>query len=176
MRAVSWKDIIEFLGITAIVASLIFVGFQIQQDQEIAIADTYGSIPESAANLAELVMSESDVWRRGLDGEELPNEDQVKFLALLSAVQLHISNIHIRWNQIGPIASSVASRRYAFALYTYPGLRNARSLQLAELEAGGVALEGAFTSSLLEREADRFLADYDKSNPPMPQKKSYIFW
>jgi hypothetical protein len=176
MRAASWRDIVEFFGITAIVASLIFVGLQIQQDQGIAIADTYGSLPESAANLAELVMGESDVWRRGLDGEELADLEQVRFLAMLRAVQLHISNIHIRWNQIGPIASSVASRRYAYALYTYPGLREARSVQLAELEAGGVALEGAFTSSLLEREADGFLAEYDEAQPPKPPIKSYIFW
>ena len=67
MRSIGWKDIAEFLGIAAIVASLIFVGVQIQQEQEIAIADTYGSLTESAANLAELVGNNSELWQSGLD-------------------------------------------------------------------------------------------------------------
>ena len=38
MKTMSWKDIAEFVGIAAIVASRIFVGLQLKQSQEIAIA------------------------------------------------------------------------------------------------------------------------------------------
>ena len=100
----------------------------------------------------------------------------MKFLAMVKAVSFYFSNVHIRWTQIGPIPAQVASRRYAYALYTYPGLREARSLLLGELKAGGVVLEGAFTSSGFEREADQFLAEYDQAKPPMPPNKSYVFW
>ena len=34
-----WKDIAELIGISAIVASLIFVGLQMRQAQDIAISD-----------------------------------------------------------------------------------------------------------------------------------------
>ena len=38
MKINAWKDIAEIVGITALVASLIFVGLQIRQEQAIAIA------------------------------------------------------------------------------------------------------------------------------------------
>ena len=41
LKSTNWKDIVELVGIAAIVASLIFVGLQMQQSQEIAIAAQY---------------------------------------------------------------------------------------------------------------------------------------
>ena len=41
MKQVPWKDTVELFGIGAIVASLIFVGMQLKQSQEIAIASQY---------------------------------------------------------------------------------------------------------------------------------------
>jgi len=41
MNFANWKDIAELVGIAAIVASLIFVGLQMKQSQDIAIASQY---------------------------------------------------------------------------------------------------------------------------------------
>lgn len=41
MKPANWKDIAELIGIAAIVASLIFVGLQMKQSQDIAIASQY---------------------------------------------------------------------------------------------------------------------------------------
>ena len=41
MTNINWKDIAELIGITAIVASLVFVGLQMKQSQDIAIAAQY---------------------------------------------------------------------------------------------------------------------------------------
>ena len=41
MKPANWKDIAELIGIGAIVASLIFVGLQMKQSQDIAIASQY---------------------------------------------------------------------------------------------------------------------------------------
>ena len=41
MKKMNWKDIAESVGIAAIVASLIFVGMQLRQSQEFAVADQY---------------------------------------------------------------------------------------------------------------------------------------
>jgi len=41
LKPTNWKDIAELIGITAIVASLIFVGLQLKQSQEIAMAAQY---------------------------------------------------------------------------------------------------------------------------------------
>ena len=112
MNHTNWKDIAELLGIGAIVASLIFVGLQIQQDQEIAIAATYGTLAESTANIADLIDRNAEVWQRGLDDEELSSSDRIKFLALAKAVQMHLSNIHIRWGWIGPVLPDVAASKF----------------------------------------------------------------
>ena len=48
MKNIAWKDAAELVGIAAIVASLIFVGLQMRQSQEIAIADQYQARAEIA--------------------------------------------------------------------------------------------------------------------------------
>ena len=41
MKINHWKDLVELTGIVAIVASLVFVGLQLKQSQDIAIAEQY---------------------------------------------------------------------------------------------------------------------------------------
>jgi hypothetical protein len=176
VKTAIWKDLAEFVGIAAIVGSLIFVGLQMQQEQKIAIADTYGSINESTAQIAELIENSAKVWREGLDGEELDSEDRIKFLSLVKAVQMHFSHMHIRWTMIGPMPPDIAARSYAYALYTYPGFRQARSEQIQNLEVAEIPLEGTFISSVLEREAEKFLMEFEETGTPMPEEKTYVFW
>jgi hypothetical protein len=176
MKSPNWKSVAEFVGVIAIVASLLFVGLQIRQDQNIAIAGTYGALTESVEIFADLVDRNADIWKKGLDGEELSSADKIRFYALAKAIQTHYSSIYIRWSQIGPIPKEVASRRYAYALYIYPGLRKARVDQLQELADGNVPLSGTFTNSLMEREADQFLKEFEEAETPIPSEKTYIFW
>jgi hypothetical protein len=51
IKPTSWKVITEPVGIRAIVGSLIFVGLQIKQSQEIAIASRYQSRAEATMSL-----------------------------------------------------------------------------------------------------------------------------
>jgi hypothetical protein len=46
------KDIAELIGLVAIVASLIFVGLQLKQSQEIALATQYQARAETTMNLS----------------------------------------------------------------------------------------------------------------------------
>ena len=41
MNSTNWKDIVELVGISAIVASLVFVGLELRQSHQIAIAAEY---------------------------------------------------------------------------------------------------------------------------------------
>jgi hypothetical protein len=41
VKNTSWKDIAELIGIAAIVASLVFVGLQMKQSQDIALSAAY---------------------------------------------------------------------------------------------------------------------------------------
>ena len=60
MKPTDWKDIAELVGIAAIVGSLIFVGLQMKQSQEIAIADQYQARADAALEFY-LARLQSDV-------------------------------------------------------------------------------------------------------------------
>ena len=57
-----WKDAVGLVGIASIVASLIFVGFQLKQTHEIALAGRYQARAESnMAHLDAIIQSEAMV-------------------------------------------------------------------------------------------------------------------
>ena len=57
MRKMKWRDFLESIGLTAIVLSLIFVGFQIRQEQNLARADLGSRALETLISL-ELTVSD----------------------------------------------------------------------------------------------------------------------
>jgi len=59
LKATNWKDIAELVGIAAIVASLIFVGLQMQQTQKIALAAAYQARADTSIGIFQSI-SESD--------------------------------------------------------------------------------------------------------------------
>jgi len=79
MKNTSWKDIAELIGIAAIVASLIFVGLQMRQDQEIAIAEVSQSSLEAIVQINNDINSHADIWVRGSAGAKLDAVDSVIF-------------------------------------------------------------------------------------------------
>ena len=126
MVTARWRGIAELVGIAAIVASLIFVGLQLQQDEEIAIVETRSSITASKMNLAEIVKGNGSIWQRGLDGEQLTVAEEIEFLALYEAVESHYFTLFIRWGRLNVIAPEEAARDFAYAVFTHPGLLRAR--------------------------------------------------
>ena len=91
----------ELVGVAAIVASLVFVGFQLRQDRELMTVATFGSVTESINSLSELVQNRSELWVRGLDGEELTDPENAIFMSMVSAVETHYINFLVRWSAAG---------------------------------------------------------------------------
>ncbi len=78
VKETGWKDIAELIGIVAIVASLIFVGLQLKQSQEIAISSQYQARLDSIiAVKGNLLQSDSliHVIRKVENGEPLGEMD-----------------------------------------------------------------------------------------------------
>lgn len=175
MKSRDWKDIAELVGIAAIVASLIFVGLQMRQDQSIAIADTRSALTESAQSIAELIQDNSDVWRRGLDGDELNGNEAIEFLAVARSVHQLYFNHWLRFERFGHRDPESIERRYAYALYVHPGLRDAfegyREWEGFRIEAYGMPLQASFDIGV---EAN--LGKLDEDRPPIPDRKQYVFW
>ena len=71
MKNIGWKDIVEFVGISAIVGSLIFVGLQMRQTQDIALnEDDYNRIGNEIEQKNAL-FEHADTWLKGNAEEPL---------------------------------------------------------------------------------------------------------
>jgi len=96
----NWKDIVEVVGISAIVASLIFVGLQMKQSQEIALSQAFQLRSDTSI---EVLLSTTDNpayisgTRKGRAGEPL-SEDEKGVLRQYVLVFLYMwENLHYQY-------------------------------------------------------------------------------
>ena len=176
MRKVGIKDAVELIGIAAIVASLVFVGLQIRQEQEIAIVSTHGELSQSKIDLTFKIGEHMEIWKRGLNKDQLTEEELAVFTVQAAAVAEFHQRTFIRWLRIGPVDPGVAASRYAFALYVFPGLRHERESYNELRSFIGAARGSNVVQDNWETAVSGYLEQYDREKPPMPAKKRYIFW
>ena len=71
MKSTDWKAIAESIGTFAIVASLIFVGLQIQQEQRVASAQVNIATLEAIVAIDTAMSAHADVWVKARDMQDL---------------------------------------------------------------------------------------------------------
>ena len=135
MKSLDRREIVEFIGLAAIIASLIFVGIQLQQSQSIAMAEGYSTNFATKVEVANSIKEHSDIWRRGALGEELEEGEMEIFSILLyqlneSAVQAFL---HM-WQVAGEDDARFTARDFAGFLYQNPGARAVWSKREDNLE------------------------------------------
>ena len=98
----NWKDFAELVGMAAIVASLIFVGYQLKQDRDIAIAEAFQARAfASAEHVRALAANENAARgiiraRYSIDPDEsLPAGFTSEELAELPAIELFAASLHL---------------------------------------------------------------------------------
>jgi hypothetical protein len=167
---------VEIVGILAIVASLMFVGYQLKQDRDLAYVEVTTSATVSSSDLVEIISLNHDAWIRGLNGEELDATDELAFEMM---ARLHYRNFFTRSIREQIIVNTFTSRitnaeQYAFYLYRYPGLRRAfeeHSVQAAyRNSAFSLAPSVGFRKSV--RDA---LSNLDDMAPPVPPRDYILF-
>jgi hypothetical protein len=84
MNKTNWKDTAELIGIAAIVASLVFVGIQMKQSQDIAIGDGFISVMFANIEINDQLNEHADIWIRGSAGEELTETEGFIFNNLVN--------------------------------------------------------------------------------------------
>ncbi len=176
MDSAKINDWMQVIGIFAVVASLVFVGMQMRQDQEIAITETRSSVTQIIGDLATIIEVAPGTWKRGLDGEELSEEESITFLAMAVAVESHFFNVYLRFLRLSIGDPDAITRNFAYALYVYPGLQRAYvSKSKYEASRNGAfdapPLPDVFQVSVLAH-----LKELDKRSPTVPEEKRYIFW
>jgi hypothetical protein len=124
VKRTHWKDYAELIGIGAIVASLIFVGQQLRLDRQIAMGEAWLHFVEAQLSLSELIGHNSELWIKGLDGEELSQADQLRFDEIVRAVEAGFSSRFARSSmgvRAGP--ADWEALKFAHEMYVHVGLR-----------------------------------------------------
>ena len=170
------NDWMQVFGIFALVASLVFVGFQIRQDRSIALVESMATRADTVSGLADMIGNNPALWIRGLDDDELSEEEKVTFHAMCEAVESQFVSMFRRYRDIGggPPSNSPTGR-YAFALYTHSGLRRAWNSQITYAQARDSALGMDGSGRQFREEVNSHLARFDKNAPPLPTEKRHIF-
>ena len=102
MKSSSWKDYVEIIGIAAIVASLIFVGLQMKQSQQIALSAIYQARSDSSMAIrmapleSETLLSARTKQRNG-EGDSLTLEEQTALRSLLVGQITYLENVHYQY-------------------------------------------------------------------------------
>ena len=118
----SWKDNAELVGIAAIVASLIFVGFQLRQDREIALAESLEASEASFTVINALISDHSAIWLKGQKNEDLSEAETVIMTRLVSTLHRRARYTAAMRRSLGK-PGDAALRDLAIELYDNPGAR-----------------------------------------------------
>ena len=118
-------DWLQLVGMVAVVASLIFVGLQIKQSDEIAIVELLDSAADRKFQLNTLRASHADVWQKACLGGELSSSERV------IASSIYFSFLQDNWNAwlrksmtgYGSARPEYLTDVVAANLHRYPGIK-----------------------------------------------------
>ena len=122
MKPTELNDWLQVIGLFGVIASLIFVGVQLKQDRQIALAEVISAAAESSKYWAELVNDNADVWHKGLKGEELSDVEMHRFNALADAFLLRWQAAWTRAHQLEPALKTRFAHEAATHIRRNPGL------------------------------------------------------
>ena len=154
MRQTNWKDIAELIGIAAIVASLVFVGMQMKQSQQLAFAESAQMMRANAIEQGSLEAQHVDVWLRGNSGEELNREERAIYEILFTQKQNQWFFNWLALDSIGTEFEGVGPQSLARFLHQNPGAYAEWKRRLDEADLVRVRGDGTFPDFAAKVEAD----------------------
>ena len=163
----------------AIVASLIFVGFQLQQDRRLAAAQVIVAADTVGLELSSLIGENREVWLKGLSGEKLTDADELMFHIVAEAHYRRHSGVFQRVQLLGFGIAEGTVVSYALDLYRYPPLRRLYMQRRQESRTIGSFLDassspGGLFTSFAARVNER-LQEFDANEPDVKENSLYPF-
>ena len=74
-----FNEVAELVGIVALVASLVFVGLQMQQSHRIALSEHHLQYVANIIAATDAIAEHPDIWARGNAGEDLEPQELAVF-------------------------------------------------------------------------------------------------
>jgi len=122
MSGLNRREILEGIGVFSIVASLIFVGLQVNQSQRAGEGQELVSYLELAGNMRSVLIDNAEVWQKACAGESLNSVDRTR-AAQLFKTYIEFSYLASVTSRVGIIGDGDAFlvNRVAANLHRYPG-------------------------------------------------------
>ena len=131
MKSISWKAIAELVGATAIVASLIFVGLQLRQEQRVASVEAGFNITESYYEQLNGTIENAAIWVKGNAGvDDLSPAEAFIYEALIRKEWAHAYWTSYAMQQLGN-GNNVGAHDFAGFLHANPGARRTWEARMA---------------------------------------------
>ncbi len=123
MDSAKINDWLQVIAIFALVASLIFVGLQIKQTQEIGQGEATAYYLENVNLFRNTIIENAEVWRNGCMDEELSDADQTRFAQMYNE---YLSTAFWYWiaqeRGVLRLESDFATNAFAANIHRYPGI------------------------------------------------------
>ena len=109
MNTFKWREIAESVGVAAILGSLIFVGLQMRQAQNIAILEVYSDLVSSTQARSELITIHSELIAKANGAEQLSDAETIALDEFVTAMWQSEFFATSRWEFLdratgGPVA------------------------------------------------------------------------
>jgi len=164
MDSVKLNDWLQVIGIFALVASLIFVGLQMKQNQLIGEGEAAAYYSEITNSFRHTVIDNPEVWRSGCMGEDLSDGEKTRFAQMYYS---YLSAAYWLWlaSDVGIFQSksNVVTNAFAANIHRYPGIAKMNaSKQLWSMEGSKLDLLSLqrFSAAIQTR-----LAELEKIEP-----------
>jgi len=122
MKSLGGKEIAELVGVTAIVVSLIFVGFQMKQEQEIAYAEALGGYSATSLDFFLAAADYAEILVKGNAGETLTPVESHKLRTFIEAAETRLSLQMAQQQRLGG-GLNTGELKFASFLYRNPAAR-----------------------------------------------------
>jgi hypothetical protein len=171
----NWKVAAEFIGITAIVASLVFVGMQLRLDREIATVEALSLRFDHADRLANLVADNNKTWVKAIEGEQLSAEEDAVTSMIANAMEERYRVLYYRFERLGPFNPDSVAQAFAFYLHHIPVLRRHYEIRNAN-EASMRSAYSAGRQTPFEVAVDASLELLADEPIQKLHEGTYVFW
>ena len=121
MRSPDWKETAELIGLFAILASLIFVVLELQQQEKLLDLEMRYSMISATVAVNEQIIDHADIWVRGNVGEELDATESEIYQRMFISFNDNFFQTYFVFQELYPEQKQQISSQYAGFLARNPG-------------------------------------------------------
>jgi hypothetical protein len=132
VERISWRNIAELVGIAAIVASLIFVGLELRQSQQIARIDAANIRAGWVLENRTEVNDHAEIWAKGNAGSDLTDTESVIYSNLIRSMHTNNRFTWAREQRIGITGANYAAHELAWFLHKNPAALREWNAQVSD--------------------------------------------